>query len=65
MLRVLSSASLALLVVGCASIPQPEPPTTHHNPPVAKQVIKPVEQPAPTFQQRWYSKFKVHPKWFH
>jgi hypothetical protein len=39
----------------------------YHKAPVAKQVVKPVEQPAPqpTFKKRWFDRFKKHPKFFH
>jgi hypothetical protein len=66
-MKTLTAVALAAFLAGCASIPQPNQPAIHHKAPVAKQVVKPVEQPAPqpTFKQRWFDRFKKHPKFFH
>jgi hypothetical protein len=67
MLRVFCAASLAALLVGCASIPQPKQAPPQVNRAVKadkkpKPQIKPIEQPAPneTVKKRWYDRFLTH-----
>jgi uncharacterized lipoprotein YmbA len=71
MLRVLFAASLAALLAGCASIPQPKQPTSQVNravkadkkaAPKPQVTVAPVEQPTPneTVKKRWYDRFLRH-----
>jgi uncharacterized lipoprotein len=72
MLRVFFAASLAALLAGCASIPQPKQPPSQVNRAMkadkyaAPKKAAPVEAVTPNEQvkKRWYDRFKVHPKWF-
>lgn len=67
MLRVFCAASVAALLAGCASIPQPTPQAAPIVKQAAKPVAKPVEaKPVPsetkpaTFKARWYDRFMRH-----
>lgn len=68
MLRVLSGASFAILLAGCASAPQPKPQAqrSYTSPakivqPVPVAAVRPAaaEKPA-TFKARWYDRFLRH-----
>ncbi len=69
MLRVFLSASVALMLAGCASAPKAS--ITHpvasiaHKVPAFKKAAKPVETPVAaekpkTFKERWFDRFMKH-----
>lgn len=66
MLRVFCGASVALILAGCASIPQSTPTPSHKTQAVkAKQMVKTAtaEQPSTPNQEvkrRWYDRFMKH-----
>lgn len=72
MLRVFCAASLAALLVGCASQPkQVSQPQVNRmmkaDKHAAPKMAAPAEAATPNqiVKKRWYDRFRVHPKWFH
>jgi len=69
-MKKMIAAAIALSLAGCAGMPRPQVNVAPHKAQFQQKSAptpKTVETPAApaTFKKRWYSRFKVHPKWFH